>query len=279
MPDNRIGASSSSEIPDCSVVYFRNMLKVEKKRLTKLCDGWEDKLIKNQENVPDSIQGELRSVVGQGRLVITERFKQFAGLVDNCEFHQGEKETTCMDLKGFWEMIYFQVLDVDKKFAKMEKIEADNWVEVVLEQPVAKQNNRQGGIKKRPVKIKSEASAGLKALIAAKRRKPVVYIISPEKTFNGGFFSIKSPSRHVALSPSSIASLSTGADKLRKSVLTESAKKLSGFVSPFVSQMARRAMGEKSPVHDSRRSFLFDEFEEDNECPDEEKVPTVDEVF
>ena len=39
-----------------------------------------------------------------------ERFSQFSGLVDNCEFKQGEKETTFMDLKGFWEMIYFQVI-------------------------------------------------------------------------------------------------------------------------------------------------------------------------
>ena len=55
-------------------------------------------------------QGELRCVIGQGRLVMAERFNQFSGLVDNCEFKQGEKETTCMDLKGFWEMIYYQVL-------------------------------------------------------------------------------------------------------------------------------------------------------------------------
>ena len=52
----------------------------------------------------------MRSVIGQGRLVMAERFVQFGGLVDNCEFEQGEKKTTCMDLKGFWEMIYFQVL-------------------------------------------------------------------------------------------------------------------------------------------------------------------------
>ena len=40
---------------------------------------------------------------------MTERFHQFSGLVDNCEFKRGEKETTCTDLMGFWEMIYFQV--------------------------------------------------------------------------------------------------------------------------------------------------------------------------
>ena len=53
-------------------------------------------------------------MIGQGRLVMSERFNQFSGLVDNCEFKQGEKETTCMDLKGFWEMIYFQVFENTK---------------------------------------------------------------------------------------------------------------------------------------------------------------------
>ena len=56
-----------------------------------------------------SLQGKIRCVVGQARLVMAERFVQFSGLVDNCEFKQGEKETTCTDLRGFWEMIYFQV--------------------------------------------------------------------------------------------------------------------------------------------------------------------------
>lgn len=51
----------------------------------------------------------IRTTVGQTRLLIAERFKQFEGLVDNCEFKRGEKETTCTDLDGFWDMIYFQV--------------------------------------------------------------------------------------------------------------------------------------------------------------------------
>lgn len=51
----------------------------------------------------------IRTTVGQTRLLIGERFKQFEGLVDNCEFKRGEKETTCTDLDGFWDMINFQV--------------------------------------------------------------------------------------------------------------------------------------------------------------------------
>ena len=40
---------------------------------------------------------------------MAERFTQFEGLVDNCEFGGSEKPVTCIDLQGFWDMIYFQV--------------------------------------------------------------------------------------------------------------------------------------------------------------------------
>lgn len=55
------------------------------------------------------VQGQIRTVIGQAQLLIAQRFKQFSGLVDDCEFNRGEKETTCTDLQGFWDMIYFQV--------------------------------------------------------------------------------------------------------------------------------------------------------------------------
>ena len=58
-------------------------------------------------------------------------FLKFTGLVDNCEFGIGEKETTCQDLQGFWDMVYFQVEDVVEKFAKLGKLEEKNWVEEV----------------------------------------------------------------------------------------------------------------------------------------------------
>ena len=97
---------------------------------------------------------------------------------------------------------------------------------------------------------------------------------SPEKTFDGGFFTIKSPfceemtSRRVK-EPDTRITRSAGSDKLRKSALTESAKRMSGFVSPFVSQLAKRclAAGEKtSPVRGGvasvRRASLFDDDED-----------------
>jgi hypothetical protein len=53
----------------------------------------------------------IRTAVGQTRLLIKERFKQFEGLVNDCEYKRGEKETTCTDLDGFWDMVNFQVCD------------------------------------------------------------------------------------------------------------------------------------------------------------------------
>jgi len=291
------------EDENCSVASFRTMVDAETRRLTDLCDSWEKKLEKNREHICDVTEGEIRCVIGQGRLVMAERFNQFSGLVDNCEFKQGEKETTCMDLKGFWEMIYFQVEDVDKKFAKLAKLENNNWIEddeAIDNVKVLKtRSNSVGGVarKRAAIVAKKVASAGLKALIAAKRRKASALedvsneggkedfkenvgvaviidkasddgalLVSPEKTFDGGFFSVKSPVRQIIKSPKT--SQSTGCDKLRKAVLTDSAKRVSGLVSPFVSQVARRAMAPEkvSPTRDSRRASLFDDdFDQDDE--------------
>ena len=58
------------------------------------------------------VLGEIRSTIGKAQLLIDQRFKQFSGLVDNCEFGSGEKETNPSDLTGFWDMIFFQVAKI-----------------------------------------------------------------------------------------------------------------------------------------------------------------------
>ena len=129
--------------------------------------------------IEEEIQGEIRSVIGQGRLVMKERFGQFSGLVDNCEFKRGEKETTTTDLMGFWEMIYFQVSDVDKKFRKLEEIEKNDWKEVipkptfVKKKAIKKSATAAGGPKK-------AASSGLREMIAAKRKAALGKEVAPE---------------------------------------------------------------------------------------------------
>ena len=47
---------------------------------------------------------------GQAELLNRQRFTQFKGLIEDCELKRGEKEVTCQDLQGFWDIIYFQVM-------------------------------------------------------------------------------------------------------------------------------------------------------------------------
>lgn len=61
----------------------------------------------------------MRTAIGQARLLMKERFNQFSGLVDDCELGRGEKITTCTDLQGFWDMVYYQVSDSHKRDHKL----------------------------------------------------------------------------------------------------------------------------------------------------------------
>jgi len=276
------------------VPYFRNLLKTETQRLTSICEAWETTLEKNLYLISDDIQGEIRSVIGQGKLVMAERFHQFSGLVDNCEFKRGEKETTCMDLMGFWEMIYFQVEDVDKKFDKLKEIENNNWKEVVTKPA--------GPLKKKVVKkpsgtgvSKAGPSSGLKAMIAAKRKaamaqnKPEedvvvkktpkgktrksVQKVEEDNQFDGGFFKITSPARTTPVQSPNQKTPGSGksgkqetpvrrsvGDHLRRSVLQDNTKRRSGLLlSPFISQAARRSLpGPVSPYRSNTPSPLVE---------------------
>ncbi|XP_070115290.1 disks large-associated protein 5-like isoform X1 [Equus caballus] len=64
---------------------------------------------------------------GQKRLLKAEIFKQFEELVDNLEYKQSEKDTTCADLDGFWDMASFQIQDLRHKFNSLTILEECGW--------------------------------------------------------------------------------------------------------------------------------------------------------
>lgn len=120
---------------DLSVEHFRNILTSESKNLTQLCERWSRVLEQNQkpEEINDNngtteeeeeFLGAIRSTIGQAKLLMSQRFKQFSDLIDNCEFNTGQMPTRLNDLSGFWEMISFQVEDVMQKFRSLDKQQA-----------------------------------------------------------------------------------------------------------------------------------------------------------
>ncbi|XP_046503481.1 disks large-associated protein 5 isoform X3 [Equus quagga] len=106
------------------VLYFRKILQSETEKLTSHCLEWERKL---ELDIPDEAKDLIRLAVGQTRLLMKERFKQFEELVDDCEYKRGEKDTTCTDLDGFWDMVSLQVQDVNQKFNNLTKLEECEW--------------------------------------------------------------------------------------------------------------------------------------------------------
>ncbi|CAL8302124.1 unnamed protein product [Lota lota] len=120
-------APISPQAPEHDVPYFRLQMVLETEKLTGLSALWEPRV--EDESIPEEMRDCMRTVVGQARLLMKERFGQFSGLVDDCELGRGEKITSCTDLQGFWEMVYYQVEDVEKKFAALKEAEARDWVE------------------------------------------------------------------------------------------------------------------------------------------------------
>jgi len=278
------------EEEDESLSTFRRRLEAETERLTRLCSRWEVSL-EDGLDIPNELQGDIRSTIGQAKLVLKERLAQFGGLIDRCELNQGEKLILCSDLKGFWDMIYFQVEDVDKKFNRLSKIECNQWKEVCQEpvKPAVKLSVSKK-VKRGAVAAgrgRGQATAGLRAMIAAKRKGNLVASgdeqikenepvqqenLEVAKTFDGGFFTVKSPSASNLKSQSVLegkSSKSAGCTKVKNLNLLrlKAAKRMSWIVSPKVSKLAKKvlspSMGEREDEEVPARKYSL--FEDDLE--------------
>ena len=146
-----------------------------------------------------------------------------------------------MDLQGFWEMIYIQVVpaeflwdelilyltqveDVYHKFSRLSKLESSGWVSEALIKDEDSSVKKKSSIRRegRVSKASTSGSSGFKAFIAQQRKlkksdvnmndseKVSIHLtssfveddsagtssrscFSPERVFDGGFFSVKSP--------------------------------------------------------------------------------------
>ncbi|XP_064317156.1 disks large-associated protein 5 isoform X1 [Phalacrocorax carbo] len=186
------------------VPYFRNILQSETERLMSQCLQWDGKF---ELDIPEDAKDLIRTTIGQTRLLIAERFKQFEGLVDNCEFKRGEKETTCTDLDGFWDMVNFQIEDVNKKFDNLKKLQDNEWQPLdVPSKAIVKKKTIPNGVAKPKLGAAGRTAARnrLAAIKAAMRDKMKQdgadgctheeKVPEVEKVvFEAGFFRIESP--------------------------------------------------------------------------------------
>ena len=82
----------------------------ETSRLNELADFWSK--IQSEGRIPEHVNDEILAVVGQTRLLLSDKFQQFRSLIDNYEA-KCENTTTIIktdDLLGFWDMLYLAVI-------------------------------------------------------------------------------------------------------------------------------------------------------------------------
>ncbi|XP_072311933.1 disks large-associated protein 5 [Eucyclogobius newberryi] len=156
----------SVQEPMHDVPYFRSEIVTETDKLTGLCSHWESKV--EDESLPEEMRDRMRTAIGQARLLMKERFKQFSGLVDDCDFGRGEKITTCSDLQGFWDMVYFQVEDVIQKFDALKEAEARGWVDEHKPLPRQRKVVKKPAAAEAPTKPAGTKAAAKSRLAAAK---------------------------------------------------------------------------------------------------------------
>ncbi|NXB19527.1 DLGP5 protein, partial [Rhagologus leucostigma] len=213
------------------VPYFRNILRTETERLLSQCLQWEGNL---ELDIPEDAKDLIRTTVGQTRLLIGERFKQFEGLVDNCEFKRGEKETTCTDLDGFWDMINFQIEDVNKKFDNLKKLQDNEWQPLdVPSKAVVKKKAVPSGVPKPRLEAAARTAArnrlaSVKAAMRDKMKQEGAAegtrrerLPEAEKVvFEAGFFRIESPVKNFSgLLPRTPGKLATPRPSIRPLLL------------------------------------------------------------
>ncbi|XP_004485250.2 disks large-associated protein 5 isoform X1 [Dasypus novemcinctus] len=203
IPSLEINGGQISQ-PQHDVPYFRNILQSETEKLTSHCLLWDQKL---ELDIPDDAKDLIRTAVGQTRLLMKERFKQFEGLVNDCEYKRGEKETTCTDLDGFWDMVSFQIEDVNQKFNNLSKLEESGWQnnnnntsKKTLRKKVvsgiaskAKQDDGRIAARNRLAAIKNAMRDRIKQEEHAEAATSLIPKEVDKIVFDAGFFKIESP--------------------------------------------------------------------------------------
>ncbi|XP_068110507.1 disks large-associated protein 5-like isoform X2 [Hyperolius riggenbachi] len=94
-------ADQSKEIPH-DVLYLRGLLKSKIQWLTSMCTEWEKRM---DMDITEDEKDLITQNVGQTRLLITEKLKQYEAVLDNHQFKVGENDTGYSDLEGVWNLI------------------------------------------------------------------------------------------------------------------------------------------------------------------------------
>uniref|UniRef100_A0A1B6GGJ1 Uncharacterized protein n=1 Tax=Cuerna arida TaxID=1464854 RepID=A0A1B6GGJ1_9HEMI len=103
---------------------LRNLYECERNRLNTLCDKWQKVLDKTPtKSLNDENRGKIMAVLGQTRLLLSKKMKQFEDLLSdiNNQSEISHPPITLQDVEGFWELVMIQVNELYNKFKSLEE--------------------------------------------------------------------------------------------------------------------------------------------------------------
>ncbi|CAH1999808.1 unnamed protein product [Acanthoscelides obtectus] len=154
------GAEATTS-PKAGAQYFKNLLNEEIRKIEEKCDEWNKC---KETGIPEEAVNMIDVAVGQSKLLVAKKFNQFRRLIERCQSGDEERGTvTCQDLHGFWDMVFLQVEDVEKRFNNLKRLKENNWQEVITVNKVVKA--------KKERKTKAQATSKIKEMIAAARKR------------------------------------------------------------------------------------------------------------
>jgi hypothetical protein len=125
--------------------------------LTALCTKWEGQ-IEAAADVSAEVADEIRSVVGQARLLLRKKMTKYLEL---CDTTVKEGRASGNDLEGYWDgCVRPQIDDVNTRFDSLDMCKRDGWSIAEDVQPTApkKKKTRKTGPKKPPANKKAVGS-------------------------------------------------------------------------------------------------------------------------
>lgn len=157
--------------------YFRFQVETETNNLMDKVNWWAQ--YKSDNDHVDSVYlDQIDVAIGQTKLLINKKFKQFLGLCDECEKGVSQQPVLPKDLEGFWSMVLMQVENCNQRFQKLTTLRDNDWVDVDLLKPmkIAKP------VKSKRAAKKGSSSSGIQKMIEEARLKMKANRITPTPT-------------------------------------------------------------------------------------------------
>uniref|UniRef100_A0A3Q2YUU4 DLG associated protein 1 n=1 Tax=Hippocampus comes TaxID=109280 RepID=A0A3Q2YUU4_HIPCM len=105
--------------------WFLKLLQAETERMQGWCRQMEQDQTDNQ--LPDDVQGKIRSAVGSAQLLMSQKFQQFRELCEENLNPDAHPRPVSQDLAGFWDMLQLSIENISLKFDELHQLKANNW--------------------------------------------------------------------------------------------------------------------------------------------------------